>query len=138
MNPSEPISQPTCITVCDTCKRDEWDAETAGGQTDGERFAALIEARARGTGLTVRRFSCLMGCKRACNVAVQAPQKLAYTLGEFEPNDEAAEALITWAQHHAESETGQVPYRSWPEGVKGHFVTRHPPLPGGAQRQEND
>jgi hypothetical protein len=22
-----------------------------------------------------------------------------------------------------------VPYRNWPQAIKGHFVTRHPPLP---------
>lgn len=70
-----------------------------------------------------------MGCTRACNVAVQGAGKLAYTLGMFEPTPEAAEAICDWAALHAESETGIVPYRQWPEGVKGHFVTRHLPLP---------
>lgn len=118
----------TTITVCDTCKRDGWDAATAG-TTDGEILAGLIERAAAGTGLEVRRFSCLMGCARACNVALQAPGKLAYTLGEFEPAPEAAEGIVAYARHHAASESGQVPYRDWPQAVKGHFTTRHPPLP---------
>lgn len=118
---------PTWITICDTCKRPEWD-ETSG-QTDGETLAALVETAAQGRDLRVRRMSCLMGCKRACNVAVQAPGKLAYTLGDFAPSAEVAAALVDWASRHAASPGGQVPYRDWPEPVKGHFVTRHPPLP---------
>ena len=117
------------ITVCDTCKRDGWDAGS-GAQTDGEILASLVEAAASADPrLAVRRHSCLMGCARACNVAVQAEGKLAYTLGSFDPTPEAAQAICNWASQHSESPTGVVPYRQWPEGVKGHFVTRHIPLP---------
>lgn len=114
------------ITICDTCKREGWSGET----TDGERFADLIEAAAAGVaGVATRRHACLMGCAGACNVAVQGPGKIAYTLGRFTPTQEAAEGIVAYAALHAESATGQVPYRQWPAAVKGHFVTRHLPLP---------
>ncbi len=120
----------TWITICDTCKREGWDAAQAG-ETDGEALAALVESvlERAGDGVQSRRVSCLMGCTHACNIAVQAEGKLNYTLGRFEPDSASAEAIVAWARLHAESETGQVPYRQWPDGVKGHFVTRHPPLP---------
>ena len=120
----------TWITVCETCKREGW--EPGSGETSGERLATLVEAAAGGdpgAGVRVRRHACLMGCARACNVAVQASGKLAYTLGDFEPQPEVAEAVVHWARLHAASETGVVPYRQWPQPIKGHFVTRHPPLP---------
>lgn len=118
----------TWITVCDTCKRDNWTEGTP--ETDGARLAGLIEAAARDTqGVRVRRHSCLMGCAAACNVTVQAAGKLCYTLSRFEPEAEAADAIVGYAALHAQSDSGQVPYRSWPVGVKGHFVTRHLPLP---------
>ncbi|MEM9581576.1 MAG: DUF1636 domain-containing protein [Pseudomonadota bacterium] len=117
------------ITICDTCKRDDWAARGVD-VTDGEAFAVLIEAAAeRRADVTTRRHSCLMGCVRGCNVAIQGAGKLNYTLGEFEPTEEAAEALVAYAALHAESESGQVPFRQWPQPIKGHFVTRHPPLP---------
>ncbi|MEM1301882.1 MAG: DUF1636 domain-containing protein [Pseudomonadota bacterium] len=116
----------TWITVCDTCKRDGW----LQGETDGEKLAAAIEAVAESVDtVKTRRASCTMGCKRACNVTLQAEGKLAYTLGEFEADADTAEAIVEYAQLHAQSETGQVPYRQWPQGVKGHFVTRMMPLP---------
>ena len=124
----EAIVAQTWITICETCKREDW-AERAIERTDGEALAELIEAAAAGTPIRTRRTACLMGCDHSCNVAVQAEGKLAYTLGRFEPSAEAAEGIVAWALGHAESATGQVPYRQWPPAVKGHFVTRHPPLP---------
>jgi predicted metal-binding protein len=117
----------TTITICDTCKRDGWDA--ASGGTDGEALAALIEAAAAGAeGVATRRHSCLMGCAGACNVTLQAPGKMAYTLGRFDPTEEAAAGIVAYAALHARAETGVVPFREWPQPIKGHFVTRHPPL----------
>lgn len=119
----------TWITICDTCKHEGWDPSTQP-DTDGERLAALIEAAAKDkTDVRTRRVSCLMGCKNACNVAIQAAGKLNYTLGSFNPDLDDAEGIVSYAILHAQSETGQVPYREWPQAIKGHFVTRHPPLP---------
>ena len=119
----------TWVTICDTCKREGWESGDMG-QTDGEKLADLIEACANaGTKVKTRRHSCLMGCKNGCNVTIQAADKLTYTLGDFLPDADSAEAILGYAELHADSETGQVPYRQWPLGVKGHFVTRHPPLP---------
>ncbi len=118
----------TWITVCDTCKRDDWTAETHT-RTHGEDLADLVERQAEGRDVKTRRVSCLMGCSHGCNVAIQAQGKLAYTLGRFEPGEEAAQAIVDYAEMHAQSDTGRVPFREWPQGVKGHFVTRHPPLP---------
>ncbi|MEO1637630.1 MAG: DUF1636 domain-containing protein [Pseudomonadota bacterium] len=119
----------TWITICDTCKRDGWE-EGAMTQTDGEALATLVETAATGLStVKTRRVSCLMGCKSGCNVTIQAAGKLNYTLGTFAPDAEAASGIVAYAMAHADSETGQVPYRDWPQAIKGHFVTRHPPLP---------
>ncbi|WP_210529156.1 DUF1636 family protein [Rubellimicrobium arenae] len=117
------------ITICDTCKREGWPGPAEGAAPPGASLAELVETAAEGTALRTRRTACLMGCDHGCNVAVQAKGKLSYTLGRFEPTAEAAEAIVAWARLHAESASGQVPYKLWPQGVKGHFVTRHPPLP---------
>ncbi|MGH1424549.1 MAG: DUF1636 family protein [Pseudooceanicola sp.] len=116
------------ITICDTCKLDDWPARGMA-KTDGETLAELVEPRAEAAGIKTRRVSCLMGCSHGCNVAVQGAGKLAYTLGRFTPDADAAEAIVEYAVKHADSDNGQVPFRTWPQGVKGHFVTRHPPLP---------
>ncbi len=116
------------ITICDTCKREGWEL-TAMEQTDGELLATLIETAALGQPVATRRVSCTMGCERACNIIVQGAGKIGYSLGKFDPTPEAAEAIVAYASQHAASATGQVPFREWPLGVKGHFVSRHVPLP---------
>lgn len=119
----------TWITICDTCKREDLPPR-GDEQTQGEALATLVEAAASGVEtVKTRRVSCLMGCKSGCNVTIQAPNKLAYTLGDFIPDAEAAAGIVAYARAHADSDTGQVPYRTWPQAIKGHFVTRHPPLP---------
>lgn len=69
------------------------------------------------------------GLCRAVNITVQAKDKINYSLGTFEATEGDAEAIVEYAAKHAASETGQVPFREWPQGVKGHFVSRHQPLP---------
>jgi len=127
----------TWITICDTCKRDDWNAET-DQPTHGEDMAELVEKHAAGRGVKTRRVSCLMGCAHGCNIAIQAEGKLAYTLGRFTPDDASAAAIVDYAELHRESDSGQVPYRQWPAGVKGHFVTRHPPLPDADTKAETE
>ena len=121
------------ITICETCKRSDWDirAATQGlEEPDGVALAALVEAAAEGVeGVETRRHPCLMGCSHGCNVALQAPGKLSYTLGNFETTEEAAEGIVAYAALHAQSQSGQVPFKQWPQAIKGHFVTRIPPLP---------
>lgn len=116
------------ITVCDTCKCEGWE-EKGSSVSDGEKLASLVEAAAEGTDVKVRRFSCLMGCARACNVTIQGPGKVNYSIGQFEPDQESAVGIVDYALLHRQSETGVVPYRQWPQAIKGHFVSRHPPLP---------
>lgn len=119
----------TWITVCTTCKRTA-EGEEAEQVLCGPDLADQVEACAADQpSVVTRRHACLMGCSHGCNVAIQSEGKLAYTLGRFEADAAAAAAIVEFAALHAQSETGQVPFREWPQGVKGHFVTRHPPLP---------
>ncbi|MGE4612305.1 MAG: DUF1636 domain-containing protein [Paracoccaceae bacterium] len=117
----------TTIIVCDTCDYSLLD-KLHNGKTGGEILAEHVERIAASTAITVRRQSCLMGCERHCNIAIQGDGKLTYVLGKFNPTAESAEAVVEYAERHAESETGQVPFKQWPQGVKGHFVARIPSL----------
>ena len=118
----------TTITVCTTCKRNA-DTPDKEGMTDGERLAESVETAAAGReDVRVRRHNCLMGCDFACNVTIQDPKKISYSVGTFEPTEEAAHAIVDYAALHAKSETGQVPYKTWPQAIKGHFRSRHLPV----------
>lgn len=119
----------TWVTICETCKRENW-ADGDMSFTDGERLIELIaEIKEEYPNIRTRTHPCLMGCSHGCNVTIQADDKMCYTLGKFEPNTVSAKAILDYAQLHHGSDKGVIPYRSWPEGIKGHFITRHPPLP---------
>lgn len=117
----------TVITVCDTCRREERKA-LKDEPSCGEGLLAHVRAAAAETAVEVRQVSCLMGCERACNIAIAGPGKLTYVLGRFDPTQTAAAGIVEYAEGHERSESGVVPFRQWPQAVKGHFVARIPPL----------
>ena len=119
----------TTIFVCDTCAFSTSAKTDAAGRTGGEILAGLVEEQAAGVDeVEVRRQSCLMGCEHPCNTAVAGTGKLSYVLGRFAPDRQAAAAVVDYARLHADSANGQVPFRAWPQGVKGHFIARIPSL----------
>lgn len=120
-----------CVVVCSTCRVSAETREDEQGQRGGALLAAALreeKARdARYAPVGIEEMPCLFACQRHCAVQIRAPGRIGYVLGDFGPDAEAARAILDYAALHAASEHGQVPYREWPEGVKGHFITRTPP-----------
>lgn len=118
----------TTITVCTTCRQPAL-REDRTLTPCGEAMLENVQAAAAvHPGVSVRPVACLMGCEHGCNIAVSAPGKMTYVLGRFTPTPEDAEAIAEYAAKHAANPAGVVPYREWPQGVKGHFTARIPPL----------
>lgn len=118
----------TTITVCETCTA-AGNKPPSQGDRDGSKLADLITQAGTGNhDVIIRRHACLMGCDHGCNVALQANGKLTYVMGRFTPATEDAAGIVEYATKHAESETGQVPFKQWPQAIKGHFIARLPVL----------
>lgn len=119
------------VVVCSTCRFSAAAREAEGGQRGGALLAEALRAvQAEDpelAGVAVQEMPCLFACKRHCTVHIRAPGKVGYVLGDFAPDREAARAILEYAARHAASNEGVVPYAQWPEGVKGHFITRTPP-----------
>ncbi|CCA93434.1 DUF1636 domain-containing protein [Novosphingobium sp. PP1Y] len=119
------------VVVCSTCRHSETEREDEHGERGGARLASVMREVQAGdpalAAVSVQEMPCLFACKRFCTVHIRAPGKMGYVLGDFAPDREAAHAILSYAAQHAESEEGVVPYRNWPQGVKGHFITRTPP-----------
>ncbi len=123
------------VVVCSTCRLSAEAREGIGKDGSEQRGGALLAEAMRDVqaaepelqGVAVQEMPCLFACQRHCTVHVRGPGKLGYVLGDFVPGEEAARAILEYAVRHAASEEGQVPYRQWPDGVKGHFITRTPP-----------
>jgi predicted metal-binding protein len=117
------------LFVCDTC-RFRPDQRECDGRSGGVHFAEHIERRLRDApvaGVRLHRISCLMACSRHCTVHVRSAGKLGYVIGDFAPDAASAVTLLEYVDLYRQSETGVVPYRSWPNAIKGHFIARTPP-----------
>ncbi|QVM83118.1 DUF1636 domain-containing protein [Novosphingobium decolorationis] len=121
----------TQVVVCSTCRHTAEAREDGEGLRGGARLAAALRevkaAEEAFAGVEVQDMPCLFACKRFCTIHIRAPGKVGYVLGDFSADAEAARAILTYAAAHAESEEGVVRYAHWPDGVKGHFITRTPP-----------
>lgn len=119
------------VVVCSTCRLSADQRENDEGQRGGALLAqAMRQVQADEpalAGVTVQETSCLFACQRHCTVHLRAPGRVGYVLGDFTPDQDAARAILEYATLHAASDEGSVPYRQWPQGVKGHFITRTPP-----------
>ncbi|WP_443971103.1 DUF1636 domain-containing protein [Sphingobium sp. CR28] len=121
----------TTIIICNTCRHSANEREDADGRRGGARLAEALRrimAQSSGhDGIAMEEMACLFACGDFCTVHLRASEKIGYILGRFEPTDEAAQALLDYAKAYAASAEGQVPFREWPDGVKGHFIARTPP-----------
>ncbi|PZU14726.1 MAG: metal-binding protein [Sphingobium sp.] len=119
------------VVVCSTCRLSSELREDAEGRRGGALLAQAMrdaqQAEPRLQRVQVQEMACLFACQSHCTVHVRAPGKVGYVLGRFEPGAEAARAILEYAALHADSAEGTVPYAQWPQGVRGHFITRTPP-----------
>lgn len=121
------------VIVCITCGQQ---VESIEGRPSGEHFADRVEEvlQARTTNapgephMQLQRTKCLMSCQRSCSAALHQDGKYSYVFGEFLPDIQSAEALLDFADGYRISDTGQVPFKQWPQDIKGHFVARIPPI----------
>ena len=120
------------IYVCETCRFSNEQATAEDGRSGGQILYDLLMERRAGSDRVqeyeIRTTRCLMGCDHHCNLHFRAPGKINYVVGRFEPDAQSADAIVDYFEKYLESETGQVPYKTWPQGIKGHFIARTPPL----------
>lgn len=126
-----PVNPGPAVVACNTCRLSAGARSDGEGVSGGARLVAALHAAkefdARYDGIAVQEMPCLLACAEFCAVHLRAPGKVSYVLGRFAPDEDAARAILDYAVHYAASEHGRVAYRDWPEGVKGHFITRSPP-----------
>jgi predicted metal-binding protein len=119
------------IVACNSCRHSKDAREDPDGVRGGARLvSALKRVKAsdpRYDRVAVQEMPCLFACQDFCTVHLRAPDKVGYVLGRFAPDEEAARAILDYAVHYVESDHGRVPFSQWPQGVKGHFITRTPP-----------
>jgi predicted metal-binding protein len=119
------------LVLCNTCRFPDGRKTDAEGRTGGQvMISALREvlaARQRNDVEIVEQ-SCLWNCAQSCSVAIRDTDRFSYVTGRHEPSVEQAEAILDWFDMHGKTETGEVPFRQWPDRMRGHFIARIPPV----------
>jgi predicted metal-binding protein len=118
---------PSTVTVCVTCRREDAPDEVVSGVEMKTYLEDELSRRPALSGVRVIEQRCLMACKRGCVVALRAPGKMAYVVGDFAPEQEAVTAIADYLEQYQQSADGVVRFAFWPQGIKGHFVARLPP-----------
>jgi len=127
----KPTASGAAVVACSTCRYAPDAGADGDGVRGGTRLAAALRAvkasDPRYAAIAVEDMPCLFACQDRCTVHLRAPGKISYVMGRFTPDEEAARAILDYAIHYAASAHGEVRFADWPEGVKGHFLTRSPP-----------
>jgi predicted metal-binding protein len=108
------------LLVCVTCKSDE-------GPLGAGLFAALADRFAGEVEIALRPIECLSVCKRPCTVALAAPGKWTYVIGDL-TREAHIEDIVIAARRYAASPVGIVPWRERPLSFRKGVVSRTPPL----------
>ena len=125
--PMRKVEDGASIVVCSTCRFSQEARENEEGRRGGALLMEALQEAVPEAEVSVQPMPCLFACSRFCTVHLRAPGKVGYVMGGFAPDSAAAEAIAAFFASYRESEEGIVPFRAWPEGVKGHFIVRVPP-----------
>jgi predicted metal-binding protein len=116
------------IVICSTCKFSAAEKTGPDGRTGGETLGAHLGAAMaeRGLALGLTSQACLWNCKRHCSVLLRDSTRFSYVTGDHEPTRAQADAILDWFELHGETQTGEVPFRLWPDRMRGRFIARIP------------
>ena len=117
------------VYVCTTCRAPD-DLSDEPAARGGARLARALESESlsRGGSIEIVPVECLSVCKRPGTVALAAPGKWTYVIGDLDPAT-AAPAILDGAALYALSPDGIVPWRERPQAFRKGVVSRVPPLP---------
>lgn len=115
------------IILCSTCRHSTDSKTGPDGRTGGETLIAHMHEVLEGReDIAIETQACLWNCKRHCSVVLRDDDRFTYFTDEHVPTRRQAEAIVAWFDMHGRTETGEVPFRQWPDEMRGHFIARIP------------
>ena len=119
------------LVICSTCKFSTESKFAPDGRTGGEHLISAMDAVLAEQGrsdVQVQTQICLWNCSRPCSVVMRDDERFSYVTGGNAPTKAQAEAILEWFDAHSKTETGEVPFKLWPQAMRGHFIARMPPV----------
>ena len=114
------ISPAATLLICVTCKSDQGPLGAALFDALGIRLAGELD-------IALRPVECLAVCKRPCTVALAAPGKWTYVVGDLSVHGHV-EDIVTAARRYSAAPDGLVPWRERPQPFRKGVISRTPPL----------
>jgi predicted metal-binding protein len=90
-----------------------------------DAVSAAMRVRTAG-GVTVTPVECLSVCKRPCTVALTAPGKWTYVVGDLSHEDHVEDIVATALRYGATAD-GIIPWKERPQSFRRGVVSRIPP-----------
>jgi predicted metal-binding protein len=118
----------TTAFICVTCRGPAGDDDRPG-RTLFDAVSAQLEDPA----ITVTPVECLSVCKRPCTVALAAPGKWTYVIGDLD-REASADDILAMAARYTQTPDGIVPWRERPQSFRKGVVARIPPFGFTARR----
>jgi predicted metal-binding protein len=119
MNAESPLAPAATLLVCVTCKSEQGPL--------GPALYDALSTRMAGEPIELRAVECLSVCKRPCTVALAAPGKWTYVVGDL-VSGQHLEDIVTAARRYAATADGLVPWRERPLPFRKGVISRTPPL----------
>jgi len=113
------------VFICITCRGKDGDE-----QRPGSLLFDAVSARSRDClagDVTVTPVECLSVCKRPCTVALAAPGKWTYVVGDLDHRDHVDDVIAT-AVRYGTTADGIIPWRERPQSFRKGVVSRIPPI----------
>jgi predicted metal-binding protein len=119
------IESDVTLFVCVTCKYADEESERPG-RALFETLRTRLDGRAE-SNVALRAVECLSVCRRPCTIALSAPGKWTYVVGDLgvEAN---VDDIIEAAGKFAATSDGLIPWRERPLSFRKGVISRVPPL----------
>ena len=119
------IESDVTLFVCVTCKYADEESERPG-RVLFETLRTRLDGRAE-SNVALRAVECLSVCRRPCTIALSAPGKWTYVVGDLgvEAN---VDDIIEAAGKFAATSDGLIPWRERPLSFRKGVISRVPPL----------
>ena len=119
------------LVLCNSCRFPDGSKLDDDGRTGGQTLIAAVRSVLSEQGradVDVVEHTCLWNCTQSCSVAIRDTERFSYITGRHAATKEQATAILEWFDAHGASPTGEVPFREWPDAMRGHFIARIPPF----------
>lgn len=118
----------TTLFVCQSCHNSE--DRSSDHPADGTRLLEQLHTQCANSpqpdGLAFQSVGCLWTCDKPCTVAFSAPHKPTYLFTKLPADSETAAVLLQFSQLYSTSNTGNIPYKQFPQALQMASIAKIP------------